>query len=205
MIICRCFPPLFRTIYMRGKYGRGFMGGRLIKVKSKVTERKTMDRESGSLRVDREQTIETPVMEGYVDMKLPEKSFFNNGRFITVFGEALQRIAVYGGLKGEECRLLLYLIGACQHDNAVGLDLNVLSELFGVRKPNISRALGGLIRRNIVVKRNYSRHKGESLPFNVSINYDQMNYNLAYNGRIKEYGYKKLQHPKIMLEGTEKK
>ena len=41
-------------------------------------------------------------MEGYVDMKVPEKSRYNNGDFITVFQKVLKNTVMFGNLTKNE-------------------------------------------------------------------------------------------------------
>lgn len=142
-------------------------------------------------------TLEVPMIEGYVDLKLPEKHKFGNGSFITVFQKALRNIAMFGKLTKNESNLLLYLIGSCSQDNSVCIDLNILSEDLQMDKGNISKALKGLVLRNIVLRRDGYRYGNNPLPMELSLNYDQINYNVAYNGKIKTYKEHKKQHPQI--------
>lgn len=142
-------------------------------------------------------TLEVPIMEGYVDMKLPEKHMFRNGNFITVFQKALRNIAMFGNLTKNESILLLYLIGSCTQDNSVCIDLNILSEDLQMDKSNISKAIKGLVLRNIVLRRDGYRYGNKPLPMQLSLNYDQINYNVAYNGKTKTYKDHKKQHPLI--------
>ena len=153
-------------------------------------------------------TLEVPMMEGYVDMKLPEKHMFRNGNFITVFQKALRNIAMFGNLTKNESILLLYLIGSCTQDNSVCIDLNILSEDLQMDKSNISKAIKGLVLRNIVLRRDGYRYGNKPLPMQLSLNYDQINYNVAYNGKTKTYKEHKKQHPlltekdgRTLLEG----
>lgn len=153
-------------------------------------------------------TLEVPMMEGYVDMKLPEKHMFRNGNFITIFQKALRNIAMFGNLTKNESILLLYLIGSCTQDNSVCIDLNILSEDLQMDKSNISKAIKGLVLRNIVLRRDGYRYGNKPLPMQLSLNYDQINYNVAYNGKTKTYKEHKKQHPlltekdgRTLLEG----
>lgn len=142
-------------------------------------------------------TLEVPVLEGYVDIKLPEKHKFGNGSFITVFQKALRNIAMFGKLTKNESNLLLYLIGSCSQDNSVCIDLNILSDDLQMDKGNLSKAIKGLVMRNIVLRRDGYRYGNKPLPMELSLNYDQINYNVAYNGKVKTYKEHKKQHPLI--------
>ena len=142
-------------------------------------------------------TLEVPIMEGYVDMKLPEKHKFGNGNFVTVFSKALRNIAMFGKLTKNEATLLLYLIGSCTQDNSICIDLNILAEDLQMDKGNVSKAVKGLVARNIVLRKDGYRYGNAPLPMKLSLNYDQINYNVAYNGKIKTYKENKKKHPVI--------
>lgn len=146
-------------------------------------------------------TVEvTPEM---VDLKLPKKFKFNNGSFITIFQKAILNIAMFGKLTKNEMQLLLYLIGSCGAANSICTDLNRLSEDLGMKKPNVSTALKGLVERNIVVRRDGSRYSKTPLPFELHLDFDQINYDLAYNGKIKHYTEDVRKHPALMQkDGT---
>lgn len=156
--------------------------GEVIKITEKVTER----------------SLEVPILEDYVDVKLPKKFRFNNGGFITVFQKAMANIALFGNLSKEEYKMLLYLIGTCGTANSVCIDLVQLSEVLGMKKSNVSRGLKGLVQRNIVIRKDGYRYGKTPLPFELHLNFNQINYDLAYNGKIKEFSKTKTEHPKLM-------
>lgn len=147
-----------------------------------------------------ERTIEVPVIENYVDVKLPHKSKFKNGGFVTVFQKAILNIAMFAKLSKNELQLLLYLIGSCAFDNSIIIDYNKLTGDLHMAKPNISAALKGLVKRNIVLRKNGYRWGKNPLPFELELNYDQLNYNLSYNGEIKTYKQKQQKHPPLTKE-----
>lgn len=135
--------------------------------------------------------------EGYSIHVLPDKKRFNNGNFIVLFQELLIAIAIEGNLTKNEYQLLIYLIGKTGYDNSVLLDLQILSDDLGVKKSNISTALKGLVMRNIIIRKDGYRYGNQPLPMELSFNYDQLNYKLAYNGKIGNYSKTKHQHPEI--------
>ena len=67
-----------------------------------------------------------------------------------------------------------------------------------MKKSNVSRALKGLVQRNIVIRKDGYRYGKTPLPFELHLNFDQINYDLAYNGKIKEFGKHKTEHPQLM-------
>ena len=150
-------------------------------------------------QTEKEMTLEIPQVDGYVDIKLPVKHFFNNGDFITVFQKALDAISK-AKLTKNEYKLLLYFIGNCRMNNSICVDLNILSEELQLDKGNLSRALGSLTKRNIIIRANGNRYSNHPLPISVQINYDQLNYNLAYNGKTKNFSKHKTDHPLLTEE-----
>jgi len=147
-----------------------------------------------------ENSVETEFVEGFIDAKLPQKAKFNNGKFITLFQGAMLKIALNADLTKNEHKLLLFLIATAGVDNSVSLDLGILSSELKVAKPNISNALKGLVNRNIIIRKNGYREGGQNLPFELSFNYDQINYDLAYNGKVKNFKKVQYKHPEIELE-----
>lgn len=145
-------------------------------------------------------TIEMPVMEEFVDVKLPRRAKFDNGAFITVFQKALANIAMFSKLSKEEYRMLVFLMGTCGVANSVCIDLVQLSEKLSMPKSNVSRALKGLVERNIVIRKDGYRYGKAPLPFELHLNFDQINYNVAYNGKTKIYSKTKETHPKLMKD-----
>lgn len=159
-----------------------------------------VDKETGEVikMTEITRTIEVPVLEDYVDVKLPRKFKFNNGGFITIFQKAMANIALFANLSKEEYKMLLYLIGTCGMGNSICIDLVQLAEALSMKKPNVSRALKGLVERNIVIRKDGYRYGKTPLPFELHLNFDQINYDLAYNGKTKEFGKKKGEHPQLM-------
>jgi hypothetical protein len=159
-----------------------------------------VDKETGEVikMTEVTRTIEVPVLEDYVDVKLPRKFKFNNGGFITIFQKAMANIALFANLSKEEYKMLLYLIGTCGMGNSICIDLVQLAEALNMKKPNVSRALKGLVERNIVIRKDGYRYGKTPLPFELHLNFDQINYDLAYNGKTKEFGKKKSEHPQLM-------
>lgn len=143
------------------------------------------------------------VMPDYVDIKMPKKFRFNNGNFITIFQKAMANIALFANLSKEEYKLLIYLIGTCGIGNSICTDLDKLADELSMKKPNVSRGLKGLVQRNIVVRKDGYRYGKTPLPFELHLDFDQINYDLAYNGKIKHYREDKDKHPLLMQSDGE--
>jgi len=144
------------------------------------------------------QAVVTEVIPGYIDVKVPKKGRFNNGDFITIFQNTMYRIATEAKLSKNELVLLLYLLGTAGIDNSICTDLQILSEELQIDKGNISRSIKGLVKRNIVIRKDgYRGGEQRTLPMELSLNYDQLNYDLSYKGKVKDYSKFKGIHPEI--------
>lgn len=144
------------------------------------------------------------VVEGYHDIRLPKKHKYNNGGFITVFQQAMKAIAIYGDLSKSEYQLLVWLLGSAGVDGSVDTSLDAISEDLNMSKSMISRAIKALVLRNIIIRRDGNRYDRQALPMELSLNsYDQINYNLAYNGKASQFGQKHNNHPAIEVKSEE--
>ena len=147
------------------------------------------------------QAVVTEVIPGYIDVKVPTKGRFNNGDFITIFQNTMFRIATEANLTKGEYKLLLYLLGTAGIDNSICTDYEVLVEDLGDKRPNIVKALKGLVQRNIVIRkdgyRGGNRSNTKLLPMELRVNYDQLNYDVSYKGKVKDYSKMKGIHPEI--------
>lgn len=149
------------------------------------------------------ETIENEIVDDYVDLKLPKRHQLNNGDFITIFQKTMANIALFSKLSRGEYKLLLYLIGTAGIDNSVCVDLNLLAEQLGEKKSNVSNYVRGLVERNIILRKDGYRYGNEPLPFELSLNYDQINYDLAYNGKVKNFKNVQYKHPEISHDKTD--
>lgn len=151
-------------------------------------------------------TEEVQKIDGWDIVSLPERHKFSNGGFMVVFQKNLLPIVERGNLSKSEMALLLWVIATAGMNGSVNTDLDVISTALGVQKSMASKALKGLVERNIIIRRDGSRYDRAPLPMELTLNYgyDQMNYNLAYNGKTKLFGKKKAEHPALSVPGGEK-
>lgn len=156
-------------------------------------------------RVDEEtgeiirQAVETEYVPGFVDVKLPKRKHLGNGDFITVFQNTMFRIATEAKLSKNEMQILFYLLGTAGFDNSIYIDLDILSGDLDIKKPNVSTALKGLLKRNIIIKRDgYRGGNQKTKPFELSINYDQLNYGITWKGDYNEHKKVKMNHPEVL-------
>ena len=168
------------------------------KVEAKV------DRRNGFVKEVVIQEETSPIMENYVDVKLPVKHYFNvDGGFISVFKEAFFHLVAEGDLKPSELKLLCLLMSSCGKQNAVVTDLDRLAEVMKMDKTNVSRYLGKLKQRGLIVCTKGQKRWKEGQIMLLEVNFDQLNYHLAYNGRIQDYKKFVNDHPLLAkADGT---
>lgn len=161
----------------------------------------TVDEETGEIIT---QTVVTEVKQGHRVLQLPIKERFNNGSFITVFQEPLIKIAKSKNFfSKDEAFVLMYLIATAKIGNSIDLDYLFLEEELGIRRPNLVTAVKALERKNIIIrKKSGQRAKKESQEYSITLNFDQLNYNLAYNGKIKDFKNVKTEHPSLNENNT---
>lgn len=140
------------------------------------------------------------LVDGYTDVRLPKRHRYNNGGFITLFQTALLTIVESGNLSKLEMTMLLWLLATAGVDGSVETNLDIISDALGQKKPNVSKALKGLVQRNIVLRKDGNRYDRTPLPMELSLNYDQINYRFAYNGKTANFSEKKISHPEIELQ-----
>ena len=169
--------------------------GKGTKINALIQEQ--VDPETGEII---RQTLTTEIVEGVKVLHVREKHRFNDGGkgFITVFQHTMKMISMHADLTKNELQLLVYLMGTTAIDNSVCVDLDVLTSDLKLKKSNVSAALKGLVTRNIVFRKDGYRYGTAPLPFELKLNYDQLNYNLGYNGKTKEHAKKSISHPEIL-------
>lgn len=136
---------------------------------------------------------------GYEDVRLPKRYKFENGGFITVFQRAMKAIARYGDLTKSQYQLMIWLLGTAGIDGSIDTNLDSISLELGISKPMASKALKGLVQRNIVIRRDGNRYERQPIPMELSLNYDQINYHAAWNNKTSQFKQKVIKHPSIEL------
>lgn len=158
-----------------------------------------VDEETGEIV---RQTVTTEVVEGYRDIKLPDRSRFNNGSFITLFQASMLTIAKNRKyFTTEEKDILFYLLGTAGLGNSIDIDQPTLAEELGLQRTHVNKALKSLERKNIIItKKAGSRARNQTQDYLIKLNFDQLNYNLAYNGKTKDFSKIKHNHPPLSIE-----
>lgn len=134
---------------------------------------------------------------GYEDVRLPKRHRFNNGEFITIFQGAMKAIAQYGDLTKSQYQLMIWLLGTAGIDGSIDTNLDSISSELGISKPMASKALKGLVQRNIVIRKDGTRYDRQPLPMELTLNYCQLNYKLGYKGKTSMFKQNVVKHPDI--------
>lgn len=175
----------------------------MAKYTAKITQKieQTIDHRNGTIKEKIIAEKTTPIIEDYVDIKLPQRHHFNvDGGFISVFKETFFHLVASGDLKPSELKLLCLLMASCGKNNAVVTDLDRISEVMQMDKTNVCKYLGKLRKRGIIVCSKGQKRWSEGQLMLLEVNFDQLNYHLAYNGKIKNYKLLAESHPKILNE-----
>jgi len=164
-----------------------------------------VDEETGEML---KQTITTEVIEGFRDVKLPERHKFKSGPFITLFQNSMKLIAQNGkkNFTKDELVILIFLLGTAGLGNSIVVDYPLLSEELNIQRTHCVTAIKSLILKGIIIKqKEYRADRNTPKEMQLSVNFDQLNYNLAYNGKIKDHSTLKFVHPDLELEEKNKK
>lgn len=137
------------------------------------------------------QSLEIEVPEGQVVHIGDKRIFFNNGSFITLFQEPLQKILSEIDLNKNELKVLLYAIANCQTNNVVETNSTIVGKMIGVNDGNVRRAFFSLRKKNIIVEED-----GQSL-LNLT-KFSKVNYRLAYAGKHNDFAKVVDSHPLIL-------
>jgi hypothetical protein len=121
-----------------------------------------------------ERVIEREMVDDYKDVKLPMKSKFNNGDFITIFQKALAHISIELNLSKGAMKLLLFLISKTEITNEIKLPVQSIAETLKISKGNAYDFLNELKKHNVVVW----EQKLKTL---------RLNYEIGYKGKVKDY------------------
>jgi predicted transcriptional regulator len=156
----------------------------------------------GKERITREvieREINSEFDDSFHNIVIPKKHSLNNGNFITIFQDVMKELSK-AELTKNELRMLFFLIGSAGQGNVINIELNELCNELNEYKSNVSRTIGSLVKKNIIIKavKKGALSKGESNIYELSLNYDRLNYQLAYKGKVKDYKHLQHKDPKIL-------
>lgn len=116
-----------------------------------------------------------------------KRQYLNNGPFVTMWQNALIHLAICD-LSPREKNLLMLLMGECGQDNRVEITNSILANKLGYKDTsNVSKSLQKLERRGYILMMKSGYHKDSEQRKTISIDYDQLNVNLVYKGKIENF------------------
>ena len=103
-------------------------------------------------RTVRQIDVETgEVLEAGTLVYLPSRPKLREG-WIMTFQDAFVKLAADRTLKGEQLRVLLYLIGRLDFENWVHVPQTEIAEVFGLHAPHVSRAIAALTSKGLLTR-----------------------------------------------------
>lgn len=112
---------------------------------------------------------------------IPKRHYFEENH-ISMFQSALLEIAK-GDLSPNEKDVFMYLLAKAGMGNMVLISFKEAAEELGLKKPNFSRAIKGLVDRNIIIKGEQKIGRTPSL---------RINYGVAWKGKVKRHNVIKM-------------
>lgn len=140
-----------------------------------------------------------PVMEGYHNETLRDRYQFGRDH-VVMFSEDLLNLVTRGDLKLNEWKVLVYLIATLDRGNVTFTNLDEIAVNLGMHRNNVSKYLNSLIRRHLIIEtkiQRRSRTGAQTLLFQVPL--AMLNYNLCFNGQVKDYKKIRYDHPQITM------
>ena len=177
--------------------------GKNITVGEGHTERVKTDHRNGKQTVIQDNVEVRPVMEGYHNETVRDKHYFKRD-FITMFQEDLYYLATAKDDRMSllEWRVFMYL---CSTLNTQNITVTFLEEL-GMDRTKVSTTLSKLKKRNLIIEKPWpnSQHGKGPRAKVYTLPFVQLNYNIVYNGQIKNYNKVRSNHPQITTTDGEK-
>jgi len=161
-----------------------------------------VDHRSGEITEVIEEVEVRPVIDGYHNVTVRDKYTFGRD-FASIFCVDIINLSkippVKGGLSLNEWRILMYLIGTLDKNNATFTNLEEISINLEIHKVNVCKVLKSLVKRHLIIENKIQRKGRGSQTLLLQIPIAQLNYNLVYNGQIKDYKRVKDDHQPITL------
>ena len=174
--------------------------GKNITVGEGHTERIKTDHRNGKQTVVQDEVEVRPVMDGYHNETVRDKYYFKRD-FITMFQEDLYYLATAkeDRMSLWEWRVFMYLCSTLNTQNLTVTFLDQIAEELGMQRENVSRTLTKLKKRNLVIEKPWpnSQHGKGPRAKVFALPFVQLNYNVVYNGQIKNYNRVRANHPQI--------
>jgi DNA-binding transcriptional ArsR family regulator len=114
------------------------------------------------------------VLEAGVMVYLPQRPKIAEG-WVMSFQDAFIKLAMDRTIKGEQMRVLLYLIGKLDFENWIHVPQAEIAEVLGMTAPQVSRAIASLTAKGLLTK-------GPKLGRVTTL---QLSLNVGWKGRVK--------------------
>ena len=136
-------------------------------------------------------------MDGFHNETLRDKFYFGRD-FITLFKEDLFFLVVNGEMSLWEWRVFLYLCATLDKGNITITNAEAISEDLNMRRESISRTITKLKNRGLIIEQKIPYQRGQGPRTKIyAVNIAQLNYNVVFNGQIKDYKRIRNDHPQI--------
>lgn len=176
--------------------------GKNITVGEGHTERVKTDHRNGKQTVVQDDVEVRPVMDGFHNETVRDKYYFGRD-YITMFTEDLFDLVVDGNMSLREWKVFLLLCATMNTKNITVTNLEAIADTLKMDKPAVSTTITKLKKRKLIVESRWIH--SESGPgsrtrvfqLRIGEKLEQMNYNITYNGQIKDYKKVRADHPQI--------
>ena len=166
------------------------------------TERVKTDHRNGKQTVVQDDVEVRPVMDGFHNETVRDKYYFGRD-YITMFTEDLFDLVVDGNMSLREWKVFLLLCATMNTKNITVTNLEAIADTLKMDKPAVSTTITKLKKRKLIVESRWIH--SESGPgsrtrvfqLRIGEKLEQMNYNITYNGQIKDYKKVRADHPQI--------
>ena len=173
--------------------------GKKITVGEGHTESIKTDRRNGKQTTVQHGVEIRPVMDGFHNETLRDKFYFGRD-FVTLFKDDLYYLITdkKDPLSLWEFRVFFYLCSTLDRGNITITNAEAIAEDLNMRRESISRTLTKLKKRNLVIEQKLPYQRGEGPRTKLyAVNIAQLNYNVVFNGQIKDYKKVRFDHPQL--------
>lgn len=181
--------------------------GKNITVGEGHTETVKTDHRNGKQTIVQDNVEVRPVMDGFHNETVRDKYYFKRD-FITMFQEDLYYLATAkkDRMSLLEWRVFMYLCSTLNTQNITVTFLDQIADELGMQRENVSRTLTKLKKRKLIIEKPWpnSQHGPGARAKVYTLPFVQLNYNVVYNGQIKNYGKVRENHPQITTLDGEK-
>lgn len=184
-----------------------------ITVREGHYEGEKIDHRNGKKTQVEHKVEERPVIDGYHNETIRDKYYFGRD-FFTMFTDDLFDLVAENGkdkMSLREWRVFLLLCATMNTKNITVTNAEAIAETLEMTREDVSRTLTKLKKRKLVVESKWiapqSGPGSRARIFQLAIvgeKIQQLNSNIAYNGRVKDYKKHRNDHPQLTTLDGEK-